>query len=245
MSTDLEQYVPLKRVISYYLDEADHSMGSFDKCWVLGFRAYADLGFDIAFEPETFRLPVNEGNMTVSLPAGYVKWTKIGLINASGEVSVIKINTSLTKWRDLSPNRLTDISPDLPDVDASSFFPSPFFYNYYFGSVYSPYFGIGNGLITNGDCVVDEKNKVIVLQPGFNFPDLLVECIVSPQSNGDYQIQTVCQEAVIAFISWKMKTGTEQNYLSRKIEARRRLKPVTLGEINQAIRENQKYSLKS
>ena len=124
-------------------------------------------------------------------------------------------------------------------------FPSPFFYNYYFGSVYSPYFGIGNGLITNGDCVVDEKNKIIVMQPGYNFPDVLVECIVSPQSNGDYQIQTVCQEAVIAFISWKMKVGSEQDYYSRKIEARRRLKPVTLQEVNQAIRENQKYALKA
>lgn len=242
--TDLQQYVALRTVVSMYLDEEQKSMGDFDRCWILAFRALSELGFDIAFEPETFRLPVNE-NMTVTLPASYVKWTRIGVINASGEVSVLKINTSLTKWRDANPNRLTAIYPDIPDVDASSFFPSPFFYNYYFGSVYSPYFGIGNGLITNGDCVVDEKNKLIVLQPGFNFPDVLVECIVSPQSNGDYQIQTVCQEAVIAFISWKMKTGTEQNYLSRKIEARRRLKPVTLQEINQAIRENQKYALKA
>jgi len=242
--TDLSQYIALKTIVSYYLDEENKSMGDFDKCWILAFRALADLGFDISFEPETFRLPVN-GNMTVTLPASYVKWTRIGVINASGEISVLKVNTALTKWRDTNPNRLTDIYPNIPDVDAAGFFPSPFFYNYYFGSVYSPYFGIGNGLITNGDCVVDEKNKLIVLQPGFNFPDVLVECIVSPQSNGDYQIQTVCQEAVIAFISWKMKTGNEQNYISRKIEARRRLKPVTLQEINQAIRENQKYALKA
>lgn len=242
--TDLQQYTPLKTIVSYFLDENQKSMGDFDSAWIMSFRALADLGFDISFEPETFRLPIN-GNMTATLPAGYIKWTKIGVINASGEVSVLKINTSLTKWRDTNPNRLTAISPDIPDVDASSFFPSPFFYNYYFGSVYSPYFGIGNGLITNGDCVVDEKNKIIVMQPGYNFPDVLVECIVSPQSNGDYQIQTVCQESVIAFISWKMKIGSEQDYYSRKIEARRRLKPVTLQDINQAIRENQKYALKA
>ena len=83
------------------------------------------------------------------------------------------------------------------------------------------------------------------MQPQYNFPDILLECIVSPQSNGDYQIQTVCQEAVISFISWKMKTGSEQDYINRKREARRRLKPVTLQEINQAIRENQKYALKA
>jgi len=58
-------------------------------------------------------------------------------------------------------------------------------------------------------------------------------------------VQTVCQEAVISFISWKMKTGSEQDYCSRLIETRRKLKPVTLQEIEQAIRENQKYSLKA
>ena len=186
MSSDISQYVPLKQTVSFYLDENSSSMGEFDRCWLFAFRALCDLGFDISFEPETFRLPVNEGNMTVTLPPGYSRWTKIGVINASGEVSVLKINTSLTKWRDTNPNRLTAIAPNIPDVDASSFFPSPFFYNYYFGSVYSPYFGIGNGLITNGDCVVDEKNNLIVLQPGFNFSDILVECIIAPQSNGDY-----------------------------------------------------------
>lgn len=240
--TDLQQYVQLKTVVSMFLDQEQKSMGDFDRCWISGFRALAELGFDIAFEPETFRLPVN-GNMTVNLPASYIKWTKIGIINASGEVSVLKINTSLTKWRDNNPNRLTAITPNISDTDTA--LDSPFFYNYYYGGGYYPYFGIGNGLITYGDCVVDEKNKLIVLQPDFAFSDVLVECIVSPQSNGDYQIQTVCQEAVIAFIAWKMKVGTEQDYYNRKIEARRRLKPVTLQEINQAIRENQKYALKS
>ncbi len=244
MSTDLQQYTPLKTIVSYFLDENGKSMGDFHRCWVMAFRALADLGFDIAFEPETFRLPVN-GNLTVTLPAAYIKWTKIGVINASGEVSVLKVNTSLTKFRDNNPNRLTLISPDIPDFDVATFWGSPFFYNYYFGSVYSPYFGIGNGLVTYGDCVVDEKNKIIVLDPTYCFGDVLLECIVSPQSNGDYQIQTVCQEAVIAFIAWKMKVGSEQDYYLRKIEARRRLKPITLQEIQQAIRENQKYALKS
>ncbi len=244
MSTDLNQYTALKTLVSFYLDEENKSMGDFDKCWIMAFRALADLGFDIAFEPQTFRLPVN-GNMTVSLPPEYIKWTKIGILNSSGQVSVLKVNTSLTRYADTSPQRLTKLSPDISDSDVTQFMQSPFFYNYYFGGIYSPYFGIGNGLITYGDCQVDEKNKLIILQPNFGFSEVLVECIVSPQSNGDYQIQTVCQEAVIAFISWKMKTGKEQDYIYRKMEARRRLKPVSLQEIQQAIRENQKYALKS
>lgn len=242
MASDFEQYVPLKRLVAYFCDEFNKT--DRDKVWGMAFRALADLGFDISFEPETFRLPVN-GNKTVTLPAGYIKWTKIGIINASGEVSVLKINTSLTKFRDNNPNRLTDISPNITDTNIANFAGNPFFYNYYFGNVYSPFFGVRAGLVTYGDCVVDEKNGVIVLEPTFSFSDLLLECIISPLSNGDYQIQTVCQEAIISFVAWKMKLGTEQDYINRKIEARRRLKPVTLQEIQQAIRENSKYVLKT
>lgn len=244
--SDITQYVKLKTIVSYTLDECDKSMGDFDKAWIFAFRALVDIGLNISFEPESFRLPVNEGNMTVTLPNGYLKWTKIGVINASGEVSFLKRNTSLTKWRDVNPNRLANISPDIPDQDIGWVAQSPYFFNYYFGNYYSPYFGAtGGGLITYGDFDVDEVNKVIVLPATYCFPDLLLECLVSPQNNGDYEIQISCQEAVIAFIKWKFKVGTEQEFYNRLIEARRKLKPNTLQEYQQAIRENMKYSLKA
>lgn len=246
MPSDLSKYVQLKTIVSYALDEADKSMGDFDKAWLFAFRALVDIGMNIAFEPITVRLPVNEGNLTVALPAGYLRWTKIGILNSSGEVCFLKRNQSLTKFRDNNPNRLSLLTPDIPDTDVSYFAQAPYFFNYYFGNTYTPYFGAtGGGLVTYGDFDVDEVNNVIVLQPAFSFPDLILEYLGSPQANGDYQIQTVCQEAVIAFILWKFKAGNEQDYYTRLIEARRRLKPVTLQEIQQALRENQKYSLKA
>lgn len=245
MASDITAFVKLKTIVAYFLDECDKSMGDFDKAWVIAFRALAEIGLNISFEPTTFRLPVN-ANMTVTLPVGYIKWTKIGVINASGEVAYLKRNTSLTKFRDLSPNRLTQIAPDIPDQDVSQFASTPYFYNYYFGNTYAPYFGAGGGtLITYGDFDVDETNGVIVLAPNYQFSDILLECIISPQQNNDYEIQVCCQEAVIAFIKWKFKLGTEQEYYNRLIEARRKLKPITLQEWQQAIRENSKYSLKA
>lgn len=243
--TDITKYVPLKRIVSYFLDENNKSSADFHKAWIIAFRALVELNFNIALEPETFRLPVNLGNMTVTLPAGYIKWTKIGVINSSGEVSFLKINNSLTKWRDNNPNRLANISPDIIDTDFSYTTLNPFFSNYYFGSMYTPLFGLGAGMVTWGDCTVDEVNNLIVLSPSYPYSDILVECLISPQQNEDYQIQIVCQESVIAFLNWKFKVGSEQDYYNRLIEARRKLKPITLQEIQQAIRENQKYSLKS
>jgi hypothetical protein len=243
--TDITKYTPLKTIVAYWLDENSKSEKDFDKAWVMAFRALIKIGNQIAFEPMTVRLPVNTGNMTVTLPAGYIKWTKLGIINGSGEVCTLKINNSLTFWRDTNPNRLTNISPDIPDQNVSMYLQSPFFYNYYFGSVYSPYFGIGGGLVQYGDVRVDEANNIIVLDPQYGFPDILLEYIGSPQKNNDYQIQTCCQEAVISFLNWKFKLGTSADYYAALIEARRSLKPITLQEIQQAIRENTKYALKS
>lgn len=245
MSTDISKYVPLKRIVAYWLDEGGKSEADFDRGWIVAFRALVKIGLQVSFEPMTVRLPINTGNMTVPLPAGYLNWTKIGVINGSGEVSTLKINTSLTTWRDNNPNRLTAISPDVPDLDVSMYLQSPFFYNYYFGSVYSPYFGIGGGLVQYSDVKVDELNNVIVLDPQYPFPDILLEYIGSPQMNNDYQIQTCCQEAVISFLNWKFKMGSREDFYSELIEARRNLKPITLQEIQQAIREQTKYALKS
>ncbi len=246
MASDIKQYTQLKTIVSYWLDENSKSMGEFDAAWIMAFRALVKIGLSIAFEPTTFRLPVNEGNLTVALPAGYIRWTKIGLLNSSGEVVYLKRNQSLTKFRDNNPNRLALLTPDIPDQDVSYFAQAPYFFNYYFGNTYTPYFGAtGGGLVTYGDFDVDEVNNVIVLQPSFCFPDLILECIISPQSNGDYQIQTVCIEAVISFLNWKFKLGSKQDFYDALVEARRGLKPITLQEIQQAIRENQKYSLKA
>jgi hypothetical protein len=244
MSSDIGKYVPLKTIVSYYIDQEKKSIGDFDSCWLMAMRALVDIGFDMSFEPLTVRLPVN-GNMTAQLPPDYLSWTKIGVMNSSGEVNSLKINNSLTKFRDNNPNRLSQLTPDTIDQDFNNIVQNPYFLNYYFGGWYTPLFGLGNGLLQFGECSVDERNGVIVLNTNFPFSDVLLEYISSPQRNGDYQIETVCQEAVIAFIAWKMKTGNDQDYYFRKAEARRRLNPVRLSVINQALRENAGFKIKA
>lgn len=243
-NNDINKYVQLKTVVSFFLDQYDRNISEFDKCWIMAFRALVDIGFNISFEPLTVRLQV-EKNLTAHFPPDYITWTKIGCINASGEVSPLKINKTLTRFKDSNPQRLSDIAPNVSDQDFSQFAISPYFFNYYFNNYYSPLFGIGNGLLQFGECTVDETNKLIMLSPSYPFSDVLLEYISSPKRNGDYQIETVCQEAVIAFIEWKLKLNSEQNYYARLTEARRKLDPVRLQIANQVIRENMGYKLKS
>ena len=48
-------------------------------------------------------------------------------------------------------------------------------------------FGIGGGLIQYGSCRVDEENRVVILDEHFKYEQIIFECIVSPEKNGDYR----------------------------------------------------------
>lgn len=244
MSNDMNASVPLLRIVDYTLDECKKSDGDRDQFWILAFRALVDLMYDIAAQAITFRLPVNP-NMTVNFPPGCISWTKIGILNNNGEVSTLKINNALTTWKDLNPNRLVDLTPDITD-GLPTLIQSPFYLNYFYDGVYQPLFGVGGGLIQYGDCRVDEENRVVILQPDFKYKQIIFECIYSPETDGDYKVPLALQEAIISFIKWKAKLGTREEYISDKINARRRMpkKKVTLQHINQVIRESEAQKLR-
>lgn len=245
MATDIEQYVPLKRIVSYMIDETNESIGSFDRAWVLAFRGLVDMLFDVTAEPLTVRLPLL-GNKTVPFPSDYLAWVKIGVLNENGEVSTLKINNALTTFKDANPNRLQQINGDINDA-APLLLGSPFYLNYYYNNTYQPLFGVGGGLIQYGECRVDDENNIIVLPPDFRFDSIILEYFSSPEKNGDYTVPIVAQEAIIAFIKWKSKSGPRDEYYAAKIEARRRMpkKKVHLQQINQVLRESEGQKLRS
>lgn len=243
--TDITQYVTLKTVVSYCIDETEQSIGSFDRYWILAFRALIDLLFDISGEALTVRLPVS-GNKTVAFPSDYLTWVKIGILNSNGEVSVLKINNALTTYKDNNPNRISQLTADITD-SIPLLLNNPYFFNYYYNGQYQPLFGVGGGLVTYGECRIDDKNNLIVLAPDFRFDSIILEYISSPEKNGDYQIPIICQEAVISFIKWKAKQGSRDEYIAEKINARRRMpkKKVHLQSINAILRESNGMKLLS
>lgn len=241
----LSQYVPLKTVVSYYLDEKDKSQGDEDRCWILGLRGMVELHQDISAEPKTVRLPVN-ANKTVTYPPDCLSWSKVGLLNSNGEVVTLKINNGLTTYRDNNPNRIESLTPNINN-SIGALGSTPLYLNYYYNDGYYNLFGVGGGLIQYGECRMDDANRVVVLPEGFKYQNIIFEYISSPERDTDYKIPLALQEAVIAFIAWKDKTGTRQDFYAAATSSRRRLKgkKVTLQGINQVIRESQGMKLRS
>lgn len=244
--SDIGHYTRLATVVAYFLDQYRKSSGDRDTAWLLALRGYAFMGFNTNWEITTVRLPKNSNN-TVTLPSDYIRWTKIGVLNTSGEVSTLKLNRSLTTFKDTNPNRPSYLTPNTPDMDFGNLVLNPYYLNYYFGNWYTPLFGLGSGLVEYGEMNVDEKNNLIILGNGYPYNDLMLEYQSAPERNGDYMIETCMQEALIAFIAWRMKLDTEQNFYARYKECRAMLpkKMFTLHVLNEALRSNLGYKIKS
>lgn len=247
MSTEplIGKYTPLKSITAMFLDEAGKSDGSQDEAWILGLRALVKLNQQVSAEPKTVRLPVSP-NKTVPFPPGVITWTKIGLLNTNGEVVTIKINNGLTTFRDLNPNRIQDLTPNVNN-SITALTGTPLFLNYYYANTYYNLFGLGNGLIQYGECAVDDANEVVVLSPTFQYDSIMFEYITNPYKDNDYMVLTSFTEAIIAFIKWKMKLGSRDEFYAEVTEARRTLpgKKVTLQTLNQVLRESSGMKLRS
>lgn len=244
--TDIGIYTPLRTIVGYTLDELDKSTGDEDRLWILGLRAMVALNFSIAGQPQTVRLPVLP-NKTVMFPPALLSWSKIGVLDDQGQINTLKVNNALTTWRSNNPNRISALAT--PDINNSigNLALVPYYSNYYYGGGCYQLFGLGNGVITYGECKVDEINRVIILNPDFRYDSILVEGIMSPQKDYDYEVMTCLQEAIIAFIKWKLRVGSREEFYAAAVEARRSMpkKKFILQTFNQVVRESDGFKLRS
>lgn len=244
MSSSITPYTPLKSICSMVLDETDKSIGDLDKVWILGHRALTKLMYDFAGQTKTVRLPVL-ANKTVPLPPDCISWSKIGILNDKGEINTLKVNNALTTFRDNNPNRLTDLSPDISGTTTTGLI--PYYSNFFYGGSMYNLFGVGGGVVTYGDCKVDELNRIIILNTDFRYDAIMIEYMSSPEMDIDFQVPTYLQEAVIAFIKWKLKVGAREDFFAEAVSARRSTpkKKFILQSFNQVIRESNGMKLRS
>ncbi len=242
---DIDSYMPIKTMAAFCLDEKSKSTSDLDRVWLLMLRGLIKLRFAFAAEPETIRVPVSDSKIA-PFPSGLLNWSKIGLLNASGEMSTLKINNGLTTWQDNSPNRLTSLSTPVINTSVGQLASAPVYLNYYYNNGYYNLYGIGGGLIQYGSCKVDEEKRIIILPLDFQYDSIMVEGIYAPERmNGDYLVPITLLEPLIAFAKWKLGIGPRAEFYAEATEARRSIKKVTLQSINQVIRESEGMKLRS
>ena len=244
--TDLGIYTKLMTIVSYTADELNRSAGDIDQMWLLAFRGMTMMNFSFAGQTQTVRLPVLP-NKTVMFPPALLSWSKIGLLDENGQINTLKVNNALTTFRDNNPNRIQNLSSPNINSSVGELALVPYYTNYYYNGGCYQLYGLGNGVITYGDCKVDELNRVIILDPNFKYDSILIEGVMSPMKDYDYEVPTCLTEAIIAFIKWKLKLGSRDEFYAAAVEGRRSLpkKKVILQTLNQVLRESDGFKLRS
>ena len=249
---------PLRKYVARILNSSDRSDHEFVRLYNIAVQGYED-----EFQPDiqgtflTVLLDVNP-NKTVELPVGYVNYSKIGIVNQIGEFVCLKRNDQLSNYHAIYYDQ-ANRNAGVPSINA---FTNPFLpagntgYNYGYwynfwqlGTSFNLY-GLPSGTATIGTYKVDIGANVIILNPEFNYPQILLEYLSDGYYEGDddYMIDSRCGAAMTNYIRWKgaldqpKKYGAsvlmmyERQYYNSKRIARMRMNPFNLAEMNDIIR---------
>lgn len=262
MPAPINQYIKLKDCIFGYSEACKQSEAEFKRLWRLAFKGFKQMGLNVFWEPKTFILSVDQDTKTADVPENCLMWTKIGQFNAAGELQTLRVNEQLTNFHDALPTRLTDILPEIQDA-AGALQSDCWFngFNYFTGdSGYGnqPPLALGSRMITQGECTFDKKNGKIVLDPNYQYQEVILQCIISPETDDDYEIPMQIEMAMHTWLGlWDIaflpsSTHVNNNNIQMRMRlfkgqlglAKRMLKPIRLQELYQELIEAQNMGVK-
>lgn len=256
MATQNRQWINIDECITDYLNSSEQSNNKYFKLWHIAFRGMTELGLDAFYLVKSVKLPVN-ANLTVTLPADYLSYSKVGVLNEQGEIIQMGVNSKLTVAFDLSPNRLEQTQDNTIPTTFNE--QGIWWYNYWNGYGFGNLYGLPSGTPFIGSFKIDNANGVIVLSEQFQYSYVMLEYISSPQEGGEYLIPVQFKEALIAYIGWQdiifipSKTHVNNSNVQMRrheyFEAKRiaiaRYDPVNLPDLYQWGLENQRLTVKA
>lgn len=252
-----QAYIPMDSIVTDFLNESEQGISKYAKIWHLCFRGFETLGLDFFYRIQSVKLPINS-NFTVTLPADYLNWTKVGVLNPRGEIIPLYYNEKLTTYADLLPDRV-EKTDDLSNANLSGWDTNTWC-NYWNGTGYSNIMGVPSGEPFVGSFKVDTANGVILLDQNFRWDYLMIEYVKSPTptEGSDYMLPLHFREALIAWLWWKDKraitvkrgqVGISRDLRSEFYNERRlaiaRWKPTRDTEIYQTSQEMSRLAVKT
>lgn len=256
MSGQKMAYVSIDSIVNDYLEESEQSQHKYSKCWQLCFRGMDEMGLDFFYAIRSLKLPVLSNN-TVKLPPDFLQYTKVGILNAKGEIFQLQYNNKLTFFGDGLPNRKQVSEDNTILVDWYSV-NSPYFFNYWEGDFYTTLYGLPSGGVYAGSFNVDLPNSIILLNENYSYTYVILEYVASPNPQVDYSAPMQFREALIAWLWWKDKKASttkrgqvgiardlERNFYNERRKAQARFRPLYLEQAYQLNLESERITVKA
>lgn len=256
----------LRKICAQFIDSSDQSSHQYRRIFNLAVRGFEnEFTLDIIGQFKTELLDVSP-NKTVPLPCGYLNYSKIGIVNSAGEFVTLKRNDQLSGYHAAYYNNV-DRNAGVPSINS---FGTPFGINnlsynnlYYFnfwnlGTSFNLY-GLDSGTATIGTYKIEMGENLIILNPEFKYPQILLEYLSDgyDENDDDYYVDSRAAEAMLAWIRYnnaldqpkKFPANTvrmyEQQYYNQKRKARMRINGFNLAEMNDIIRRSTKLTPKA
>lgn len=257
----------ISKIVAQYLNSSDRSNHEFARLYNIGVRGLEnEFNLDIQASFQTVLLTVNP-NKTVELPAGYINYSKIGIVNGAGEFVCLKRNDQLSNYHAIYYDQ-ANRNAGVPTINS---FGDPFGYNGVFpynnlfwfnfwnlGTSFNLY-GLDSGTATIGTYKIDVGANVIILNPEFIYPQILLEYLSDGynEEDSDYMIDSRAAEAMLAWIRWQGSIDMpkkypqsvvmmyEKQYNTEKRKARMRINGFNLAEMNDIARRGNKLTAKA
>lgn len=256
----------LKKIVAQYINSADRSVHEFARVYNIAVRGLEnEFNLDVTGCFLTVLLDV-EPNKTVKLPCGYINYSKIGIVNGAGEFVTLKRNDQLSNYHANYYSQV-DRNAGVPSINAfgelygfnNLGYNSLYFFNFWNGGTSFNLYGLDSGTATVGTYKVDIGANVILLNPEFNYPQILLEYLSDGynESEDDYFVDSRAAEAMLAWIRWQNAIDQikkfpaslvhmyKKEYFSEKRKAKVRINPFNLAELNAAIRQSTKLTPKA
>ena len=200
MASEKQQWITLDSCINDYLEESEQGIHKYRKHFNAAINSMDDMGLDMFYQIQSFAITVN-ANKTANLPPNCLRYVKVGVLNAGGHVASLTYNSNLSSYADLFPNRVAKMQAVTPTEQTIDLSISPnVFNNYWNGYSFDNLYGLPSGAPFLGEFKIDEINGLIILEPTFSDPYLIVECVIAPKEGEEYYVPIQFREAITPFL---------------------------------------------
>lgn len=257
--------IKLSEIVGQFLNSKDTSTHEYRRLLNIAiFGMKTEFNLDITGTYKTVILDVN-ANKTVSLPCDYITYSKIGVLNSRGEVATFSRNNQLSNYHSSYINDNSSRTVTNPLLNTTSVFPYPnspnfyHYYNYFYNGDSFQLFGLDSGTPNIGEYKLDEKNKLILLNPQNIYTKIVLEYLSdgSDEDGCDYTLDVRVVAAMMAYLRWqnaidlvkKFSQSTvrdlKREYYRNKRIAKMRNNKFNLSEMQKASRVGAKLVPKS
>lgn len=213
----------------------------------IAIRGLKELTFDILMQVKVASLDVNS-NLTVDLPKDYINYAKIGICGSDGRIQTLGFDEQIC----IANNIDTCGNPTSGGQRGNENYSG----NYRNGEATGGLYGLGGGQNSNGYYRIDREKNQIALSSDLDGNKLILEYISDGSSvNGDMKVNAMAEEALRAYVYWKLvqrrrnvplqeKEAARRDFYNEKRLARARIVNFTPDQARQITRKGFKQSPK-